>query len=214
MEPQVTCPKCQVSICTKCQGIMHDGDCKNGLDPALETHMKKCDVKRCPKCRSGVHKTRGCAVVQCRCGAHSCFDCLQPLGICTGDCTSKAAAATHRAQRGRLADRAHPTEVIDEELRSTKMKMALKFAACAHEFHHFQLPNDSPKALIPRCFVCLTRVTVAGTDPKPSATAADDKHKEAEESEVGWECKCGLVVCENCKDYYARNIAPMMAPKP
>ncbi|CAG8949517.1 hypothetical protein HYFRA_00007749 [Hymenoscyphus fraxineus] len=83
--PNVQCPACYTSICTTCRSFSHRGECKESdIDPLLEKKLKKWKIKRCPKCRAGVRKVFGCSHVQCRCGAHFCFQCLKALNQCFG----------------------------------------------------------------------------------------------------------------------------------
>ncbi|ELR04327.1 hypothetical protein VC83_04024 [Pseudogymnoascus destructans] len=83
-----TCPKCSVSICTRCRLVQHpDAPCpQTDLDPLLAAQLDKWKIKRCPKCRAGVRRMFGCAHIECRCGAHFCFACLEPIKKCDGQC--------------------------------------------------------------------------------------------------------------------------------
>ncbi|KAL5345981.1 hypothetical protein ACLOAV_009011 [Pseudogymnoascus australis] len=84
----IICPKCTISICTRCRLLQHpDAPCpQTDLDPILSTQLEKWKIKRCPKCRAGVRRMFGCSHVECRCGAHFCFSCLQPMKKCDGRC--------------------------------------------------------------------------------------------------------------------------------
>jgi hypothetical protein len=83
MKPRVACPACGVSVCTKCRSLTHIGECpESGLDPALEEQLKKWKIKRCPKCRTGVRRMYGCSHIECRCGAHFCWECMLPINQC------------------------------------------------------------------------------------------------------------------------------------
>jgi predicted RNA-binding Zn-ribbon protein involved in translation (DUF1610 family) len=79
----VACPTCGVAVCTNCRTLRHVGECpESDLDPALEEQLKKWKIKRCPKCRAGVRRMYGCSHIECRCGAHFCWECLLPINQC------------------------------------------------------------------------------------------------------------------------------------
>jgi IBR domain, a half RING-finger domain len=83
-KPHVVCPTCDVSVCTKCRSLTHIGECpESDLDPALEEQLKKWKIKRCPKCRAGVRRMYGCSHIECRCGAHFCWECMLPINQCS-----------------------------------------------------------------------------------------------------------------------------------
>lgn len=83
IKPHVACPTCGVSVCTQCRSLSHVDACpESDLDPGLEEQLRKWKIKRCPKCRAGVRKMYGCSHVQCRCGAHFCWECLLPINQC------------------------------------------------------------------------------------------------------------------------------------
>ena len=83
IKPHVACPTCAVSVCTKCRALRHIGECpESDLDPVLEEQLKKWKIKRCPKCRAGVRRMYGCSHIECRCGAHFCWECLLPINQC------------------------------------------------------------------------------------------------------------------------------------
>ena len=87
VKSNVTCLSCATSICTRCHSFTHIGPCaESDIDPELAASLKKWKIKRCPKCRTGVRKMFGCAHIQCRCGAHFCWECLLPITICDGGC--------------------------------------------------------------------------------------------------------------------------------
>ncbi|KFY43478.1 hypothetical protein V494_01961 [Pseudogymnoascus sp. VKM F-4513 (FW-928)] len=82
------CPKCAVTICTRCRQLQHpEAPCpQTDLEPLLAAQLDKWKIKRCPKCRAGVRRMFGCAHIECRCGAHFCFACLEPINKCDGQC--------------------------------------------------------------------------------------------------------------------------------
>jgi hypothetical protein len=87
IKPHVKCPTCTTEICTRCRSFFHLGSCpKSDIDPELEAQLKVWKVKRCPKCRTGVRKMFGCSHIECRCGAHFCWECLLPINECDGQC--------------------------------------------------------------------------------------------------------------------------------
>jgi hypothetical protein len=83
IRPHAACPTCGVSICTKCKSLSHIEECsETDLDPVLEEQLKKWKIKRCPKCRAGVRRMYGCSHIECRCGAHFCWECMLPINQC------------------------------------------------------------------------------------------------------------------------------------
>ncbi|KAI9816480.1 MAG: hypothetical protein M1827_001612 [Pycnora praestabilis] len=83
----VSCPKCDISICTSCKQIHHPGSpCTSDLDPGLEDLLTKWKIKRCPKCRTAVKRMFGCSHMRCRCGAQWCWYCLNGIQDCQGQC--------------------------------------------------------------------------------------------------------------------------------
>lgn len=79
-----TCPKCKVSLCTKCHQRTHLKEpCvanSTEIDPAV---LRRLGIKRCPKCAQGVKIMFGCSHIRCRCGANFCSKCMQPIDVCT-----------------------------------------------------------------------------------------------------------------------------------
>jgi len=83
IKPRIACPACGTSVCTKCKSLSHNGECSgDDLDPVLEEQLKKWKIKRCPKCRAGVRRMYGCSHIECRCGAHFCWECMLPINQC------------------------------------------------------------------------------------------------------------------------------------
>ncbi|KAF8690376.1 hypothetical protein AX14_002967 [Amanita brunnescens Koide BX004] len=81
-----TCPSCFASICTACDKESHEGmtcDEREVLDNPAEQERRNeqwalsAGAKRCPACRVYVQKTEGCNHMECNCGAHFCWICLQ-----------------------------------------------------------------------------------------------------------------------------------------
>lgn len=84
------CPTCEASICTGCRQQAHPGAMCNidefGLDADTTALLKSWGYKQCPKCRHGVKRMFGCNHMECRCGAHFCWVCLENINECDGGC--------------------------------------------------------------------------------------------------------------------------------
>lgn len=95
------CSSCKSLLCRLCKQLAHSqsGRCRTPKDHALERHLKRWDIKRCPKCGHGVRWMHGCSHIKCRCGAHFCWFCLSPFE----ECRRKGCTATGR-QEGILAE--------------------------------------------------------------------------------------------------------------
>ncbi|RDL37884.1 uncharacterized protein BP5553_05317 [Venustampulla echinocandica] len=87
LKPNVACPKCSVMVCTRCRSVSHLGDCPpDDISAHFQEKLRKLNVKRCPKCRAGIRKMVGCSHIECRCGAHFCWECMRPMNVCDGEC--------------------------------------------------------------------------------------------------------------------------------
>jgi len=88
--PTVSCPNCKVDICTKCRSLAHTGGTclplEWGIDKDTAELLERWGYKRCPKCSHGVKRMFGCNHMECRCGAHFCWVCLQDKDECDGGC--------------------------------------------------------------------------------------------------------------------------------
>ncbi|KAF8774902.1 hypothetical protein HU200_005175 [Digitaria exilis] len=79
------CGACHVEICTKCHFEYHPfisceayKEYKADPDSTLvEWRKGKENVKNCPSCGYTIEKTEGCNHVECRCGSHICWACLE-----------------------------------------------------------------------------------------------------------------------------------------
>src|SRR6266550_950308 len=80
------CPSCLMSVCTGCYKEQHDGmSCaeRELLDNRAEQERRNeqwastSGAKHCPRCRVFVQKTEGCNHMECHCGVHFCWICLQ-----------------------------------------------------------------------------------------------------------------------------------------
>lgn len=81
-EPFV-CGACNSETCTRCHLEYHPylsceryKQFKENPDLSLKDWAKGKDVKMCPACHSTIEKSEGCNHVQCRCGKHICWVCL------------------------------------------------------------------------------------------------------------------------------------------
>ena len=99
------CPDCHIAICTDCKQVEHSGaPCDTSqLDYevamleqfgyvshyqslCLERNLLTPPQKRCPSCKAAVKKMFGCYHMQCRCGAHWCYNCQRSKDQCDGGC--------------------------------------------------------------------------------------------------------------------------------
>lgn len=84
------CPTCVANICTVCRQVAHPGtNCEInefGLDADTAALLISWGYKKCPKCGHGVKRMYGCNHMECRCGAHFCWICLEEKGQCQGEC--------------------------------------------------------------------------------------------------------------------------------
>ncbi|KAF2125752.1 hypothetical protein P153DRAFT_299210 [Dothidotthia symphoricarpi CBS 119687] len=84
------CPKCETDICTDCRQTAHANSLCVKLEFGIDTEMAKLleswGYKRCPKCGQGLKRMHGCNHMECRCGAHFCWGCLESRDDCVGGC--------------------------------------------------------------------------------------------------------------------------------
>jgi len=77
----VTCPSCETDICTTCRNLAHThttcDPLEFGIDKKTAELLEIWGYKRCPKCGHGLKKMYGCDHMECRCGAHFCWLCLE-----------------------------------------------------------------------------------------------------------------------------------------
>ncbi|KAI3695771.1 hypothetical protein L1987_78771 [Smallanthus sonchifolius] len=79
------CGACSVETCTRCHLEYHPFlscerymEFKRDPDLSLKDWMKgKEDVRECPVCRFTIEKIDGCNHIECRCGIHICWVCLE-----------------------------------------------------------------------------------------------------------------------------------------
>lgn len=85
------CGACYVETCTRCHLEYHPylscemyREFKEDPDSSLKVWCKdKVNVKTCPSCGFTIEKLEGCNHIECRCGKHVCWACLEFFG--TGD---------------------------------------------------------------------------------------------------------------------------------
>jgi hypothetical protein len=84
------CPTCDADICADCRQQAHPGSMCSihefGLDAETAELLKIWGYKKCPNCGHGVKRMYGCAHMECRCGAHFCWHCLENINECDGGC--------------------------------------------------------------------------------------------------------------------------------
>lgn len=76
----VTCPRCNLEICSKCKGTSHRGECnmtsEEQTDTAVEEDIRSGICKLCPNknCKVKTYKNAGCNHMTCReCKNHWCW---------------------------------------------------------------------------------------------------------------------------------------------
>ncbi|EMD60393.1 hypothetical protein COCSADRAFT_72816, partial [Bipolaris sorokiniana ND90Pr] len=84
------CPACESSICSDCRLTAHPSSACNvsefGIDEETTRLLKSWGYKQCPKCRHGIKRMFGCTHIQCRCGAHFCYNCMGNPDLCGDSC--------------------------------------------------------------------------------------------------------------------------------
>ncbi|KAF7970146.1 hypothetical protein HWV62_24924 [Athelia sp. TMB] len=82
----VHCPACLSSVCAACHEEGHEGmtcaERKLQNDPEEEERLneqlaREAGFKKCPRCSVWIEKTEGCNHMECRCGAHLCWVCME-----------------------------------------------------------------------------------------------------------------------------------------
>ncbi|KAH7350860.1 hypothetical protein BKA65DRAFT_246201 [Rhexocercosporidium sp. MPI-PUGE-AT-0058] len=197
------CPKCNVQVCTKCRALAHDGACVEGLNLDLAELLKKWKVKQCPRCRTGIRKVYGCSHIKCRCGAHFCWECLQPVDECGGGCDddSQGESAIESDDIDGLAG------YFDGDGHEFGPEPDNEFSVdwnCPHEF-------DSPRSPLPEeaeCSLCFRAVREMGCDAPEKVQGQDEDAKKdgGERADVvhamkAWQCySCAMILCGDCKE--------------
>ena len=84
------CPTCNAAICAECRQPAHPDSMCNivefGIDAETAALLTSWGYKKCPKCGHGLKRMYGCNHMECRCGAHFCWVCLQDRDDCDGEC--------------------------------------------------------------------------------------------------------------------------------
>ncbi|KAH9218863.1 hypothetical protein DL95DRAFT_385094 [Leptodontidium sp. 2 PMI_412] len=197
-----TCPKCAVQVCTKCRSLAHDGACMDDLDPELAEQLKKWKVKRCPRCRTGIRKVYGCSHVECRCGAHFCWECLQPADECGGACDDNAPDESG-IESDDIDGLAGYFEGDGHEFGPEPENEFTLVWNCPHTF-------DSPRSALPEdaeCYCCFRPVkNIVSDTPEIVQGPSGDANKNVEEADKGldavkaWQChSCEMITCGDCK---------------
>ncbi|KNA05011.1 hypothetical protein SOVF_194360 [Spinacia oleracea] len=82
-EPFV-CEACYAETCTQCNLEYHPylscekyKEFKEDPDSSLREWSRGKDVKRCPGCGTPIEKAEGCNHIECKCGKHLCWVCLE-----------------------------------------------------------------------------------------------------------------------------------------
>ncbi|KAL4579708.1 hypothetical protein LXL04_015867 [Taraxacum kok-saghyz] len=100
------CGACSVETCTRCHLEYHPflscekyKEYKRDPDMSLKEWMRgKEDVRVCPSCGFAIEKIDGCNHMECRCGRHICWVCLE-LFNSSGECY-RHLSSVHHANEG------------------------------------------------------------------------------------------------------------------
>ncbi|KAB2109325.1 hypothetical protein AG0111_0g2660 [Alternaria gaisen] len=86
----IACPTCETGICPDCRQVAHPDSLCNisefGIDAETTELLKSWGYKKCPKCGHGLKRMFGCNHMECRCGAHFCYACMEDYNNCNGGC--------------------------------------------------------------------------------------------------------------------------------
>ncbi|PVH85341.1 hypothetical protein DL98DRAFT_511810 [Cadophora sp. DSE1049] len=192
----VACPKCSVQICTDCRSFTHNGHCREDLDPALAEQLKKWKIKRCPRCRTGVRKVYGCSHIECRCGAHFCWQCMQPADQCEGSCDD---------------DQQDDSGVESDDVDG----LAGYYDGDGHEFgpepeneytigwncqHRLAVPGYAvPEGA--ECHRCFRNIVRDAPEATQDATAEVEENGGERDTQLAWQCfRCSMIFCQDCRE--------------
>ena len=215
VKPHVTCPACATSICSRCRSATHLGECSNNdIDPELDKLLKKWKIKRCPKCRAGVRKVFGCSHIECRCGAHFCFECLKSINICDGGCeeddSDEYDQAGYQIEEDDLDGRAGFHEGDGHEFGNEPYGTIIEYWACNHKFMHSSSAgvvsaNERAPMECHRCFRPVKAyetselVPVAKREDIPMVGYSTQSEWPTNVcGEPAWQCMTGHLRCERC----------------
>jgi len=113
------CPTCKADICTGCRQQSHPDSICNinefGLDADTAELLKKWGYKKCPKCGHGVKRMFGCNHMECRCGSHFCWVCLENINDCDGGCYEDE---DEEEEEGEDEDRSESDEDLQDPARA------------------------------------------------------------------------------------------------
>ncbi|XP_072991689.1 ATP-dependent RNA helicase DEAH12, chloroplastic-like [Typha latifolia] len=96
------CGACGAETCTKCHLEFHPfvtcelyREFKDDPDLSLQEWRKgKAHVKDCPSCGHTIEKVEGCNHIECRCGRHVCWVCLESFN-CSDECYGHLRSVHH-----------------------------------------------------------------------------------------------------------------------
>lgn len=157
----VSCPNCEADICTSCRKLAHrDETCSplefHGIDAETAELLKKWGYKKCPKCGNGVKRMFGCSHMECRCGAHFCWVCMEGRNTCAGYCDDEDDEDDEEEEEEEFEDidedndendvmDTHPEVESDaeEEDKSQAEVPTLFELGVAHEFPHMTSKSEA-----------------------------------------------------------------------
>ncbi|EPE34516.1 RING/U-box [Glarea lozoyensis ATCC 20868] len=202
---QVACPTCHISVCTQCREQAHVGECSgNDIQPDLEHLLQRWNIKRCPKCRTGIRKVYGCSHVECRCGAHFCYGCLQSIILC-GGCENEDEDASEISDEDDLDGMANFTDGDGLDFGEEPEDPRDDGWTCEHDWKPVIKSSTSVESRISECYRCFRPVD--SQEPlKKSPHEGDEVGKRSYMSygDEAWKCFCGKTTCRNC---------PLAAPR-
>lgn len=138
---EFACPTCEAGICMQCRQPAHPGSVCDinefGLDAETEALLKSWGYKKCPKCGHGLKRMFGCNHMECRCGAHFCWTCLENIDQCDGGC--------YEDEDGDEEDynSEHESDVSDDDVPSTQPEAETQAAGNATAEAATQTSSDS-----------------------------------------------------------------------
>ncbi|KUJ15631.1 uncharacterized protein LY89DRAFT_782914 [Mollisia scopiformis] len=188
-EKHVSCPECGVSVCTKCRALAHIDNCpESDLDPALEEQLKKWKIKRCPKCLNGVRRVFGCAHIECRCGAHFCWECLQPIGTCDGSCEDSERDESE-PEEDDLDGRAGYYDGDDHDFGPEPYGTVVDAWSCQHVWVPTRSRPQGDQMM--ECHLCYRHI-------QPVTTDTVDKDEDSPMTGMTWQCAGAHMICSTC----------------
>lgn len=191
MRPSVGCPICHTLVCTACHTSSHIGACPlSDLEPGMEQILSKFKIKRCPKCRAGIRKMFGCSHVNCLCGAHFCWGCLDPIDICGGSCGQDD--EDEDGEEGEVEEDDLDAGAFDGNGRNFGLEPVASSVDQWGCVHQWTTAPERPDVTVPgvyqheECRSCFRSLNFSGIDNGMT--------------EMGWECRrCGNQICGACR---------------